>query len=369
MTNKICVYAICKNESKHIERWLSTVCEADYVVILDTGSTDGCYEKLAADPRVTRIEQKIYNPWRFDEARNDSMKLVPDDANILMAVDLDEYFEPGWAKIVRDNWDSNKYRRGFYRMAWSLTSDGSPTNMFTYDKIHDRSFYWIFPVHEVLTTDTPLTNEQILNFGDSIKMFHNQDLSKPRPYMDLLKLRRDEHPEEVLGQYLLAREYAHYEDYDNGLKEFLKMLEMPNAYSEMMVMISALGMIGDIYRVKQDRTSAVKYYLRAIELDPSYREAYLCIGEIYNELGLYRSAKAIVEESLEKSHQHFDWAERGSTWREKAWDVLSVSCFFLGEYQNAVQYAKKALEYEPNDVRLNKNYAAMLEQYVKTLNA
>ena len=27
--------------------------EADYIVVLDTGSTDGTYEKLQQDPRVT----------------------------------------------------------------------------------------------------------------------------------------------------------------------------------------------------------------------------------------------------------------------------------------------------------------------------
>lgn len=58
--NKICVYAICKNEIKHIERWLASVSEADYVVVLDTGSTDSSYETLCNDKRVTRVEQKIF---------------------------------------------------------------------------------------------------------------------------------------------------------------------------------------------------------------------------------------------------------------------------------------------------------------------
>ena len=43
---KICVYAICKNESKFISQWLDNMSEADYIVVLDTGSTDGTYEYL-----------------------------------------------------------------------------------------------------------------------------------------------------------------------------------------------------------------------------------------------------------------------------------------------------------------------------------
>ena len=37
---KLCVYAICKNEEKFVERWLDAVDEADYITVLDTGSTD-----------------------------------------------------------------------------------------------------------------------------------------------------------------------------------------------------------------------------------------------------------------------------------------------------------------------------------------
>jgi len=53
---KICIYAICKNEMKFVETWLNNMSEADYIVVLDTGSTDGTYEYLQKDPRVTRVE-------------------------------------------------------------------------------------------------------------------------------------------------------------------------------------------------------------------------------------------------------------------------------------------------------------------------
>ena len=32
---KICVYAICKNEEKFVDRWYNTVKEADKVIVLD----------------------------------------------------------------------------------------------------------------------------------------------------------------------------------------------------------------------------------------------------------------------------------------------------------------------------------------------
>ena len=35
---KVCVYAICKNEAKFVRRWMDSMREADWVVVLDTGS-------------------------------------------------------------------------------------------------------------------------------------------------------------------------------------------------------------------------------------------------------------------------------------------------------------------------------------------
>ena len=43
---KICVYAICKNEEKFVDRWIKNVKEADEVYVLDTGSTDNTVQKL-----------------------------------------------------------------------------------------------------------------------------------------------------------------------------------------------------------------------------------------------------------------------------------------------------------------------------------
>ena len=46
MDKKICVYAIAKNEIKFIDRWYNSVKEADYICVLDTGSSDGSFEKF-----------------------------------------------------------------------------------------------------------------------------------------------------------------------------------------------------------------------------------------------------------------------------------------------------------------------------------
>ena len=75
---KVAVYTIALNEEQFVERWYNSVKdEADYLLIADTGSTDGTVEKARAlGINVVSIWVK---PWRFDQGRNASLALVPPD--------------------------------------------------------------------------------------------------------------------------------------------------------------------------------------------------------------------------------------------------------------------------------------------------
>ena len=170
----ICVYAISKNEEKHVRLWMESMKEADQIVVLDTGSADQTVpllRELGADV----FEEKI-TPWRFDTARNRSLALVPDDVDICVCVDLDERFEPGWRDKLVAVWQPDT-SRARYRYTWSFNPDGSEGCVFWIDKIHARKgFTWEHPVHEVLvyTGNTPY---QIID-ADGIQLNHYPDPTK-----------------------------------------------------------------------------------------------------------------------------------------------------------------------------------------------
>ena len=95
---RVYVYAICKNERAFAARWMQSMREADGVYVLDTGSTDDTVAKLTALGAQVTVER--IDPWRFDTARNRSLALVPEDADICVCTDLDEVFEKGWRKLL-----------------------------------------------------------------------------------------------------------------------------------------------------------------------------------------------------------------------------------------------------------------------------
>ena len=145
---KICVYAIAKNEEQFVDRWMDSMREADWVCVLDTGSTDRTVEKLADRGAVVR--QEAVSPWRFDAARNRSMELIPPDTDICVCTDLDEVFRPGWRKLLENAWEPGAEQLR-YTYIWSFGPRGTPGTTFLQEKIHAPGvFRWHHPVHEVL---------------------------------------------------------------------------------------------------------------------------------------------------------------------------------------------------------------------------
>lgn len=369
MSVKICVYAICKNESKFVKKWLDSMQEADSIVVLDTGSEDGTYSLLKSDPRVTKVRRKQITPWRFDVARNESLKLVPKDADVLICTDLDEVFEPGWADKVRAAWKPGVTTRGRYAYAWSHNEVGEPQDVFKYDKMHGRGYHWIYPVHEVLFPDDG-TVEVGLDFGQTVYLHHYPDREKDRKfYFDLLGLACEENPDDSHVRLLYAREFLLKDDPERALKEYLGVLEMPDVLTptKRLVRLSAILHIALLYEGMRDFDNAIKYANAFIQIDPTYRDPYLVLGEIYNGLKMPTMAEAVCEAALQYGRQHLDWVEMATTYLGWPYDVLSVAQGSLGKIDAALANVEKARKHAPSDPRLIRNENIFLKAKVKLL--
>lgn len=211
---KICVYAICKDEAQFVSRWVDSMSEADEIYVLDTGSTDQTVALLKE--RGVIVEQKVITPWRFDVARNESLKLVPEDCDVCVCTDLDEVLEPGWRQVIEKLWKKG-VTRGNYRYTWSFNEDGTEGSVFDYDKIHTRHHYrWTHPVHEVLEYLGEGMERVVYLTG--IQLNHYPDRTKSRgQYLPLLELSVKEKPNDDRNVHYLGREYFYYNRYDEAI--------------------------------------------------------------------------------------------------------------------------------------------------------
>ena len=137
--SKIAIYGICKNEIKFLERCFKPVANADYIIITDTGSTDGTLEKLEQLKKQysqLQVFQETIDPWRFDVARNIAMSHVPADADILVSIDMDDVFPKNWRQIIEE--DFNKGYNKIYGLYQYYDNDGNKGDMVHLDRVSNQ---------------------------------------------------------------------------------------------------------------------------------------------------------------------------------------------------------------------------------------
>ncbi len=347
---KICVYAIAKNESKFIERWYNSVKEADYVCVLDTGSTDDTFEKLKNLNVITK--QKKYKQFRFDTARNDSMKLIPNDADICVCIDIDEVFVSGWAKKLKEQWKENT-TQARYRYTWNFNEDGSEGIVFMSEKIHKNNFFkWKHPVHEVLTP-THYFQNNIINIP-TIQVNHLADTKKSRSsYLPLLELSVKENPTDDRNVHYLGREYMFYGKYDEAIKTLKKHLALPNSLWKL-ERSASLRYIANCYKHKNDLTNQEKYLHLAILEANSIREPYFELAVFYYEQNNYLKSAFIFEEMLKINNRELNYMSSPICWGSLPYDYLSMCYYHLKDFKKAISNIEIAIKLN-SDERLKNN--------------
>ena len=357
MNKKICVYAIAKNESKFIERWYNSVKEADYICVLDTGSTDTSFEKFKELGII--VEQKIYENFRFDEARNDSMKLIPDDAEICVSIDIDEYFEPGWSTILKNNWTENTGRVR-YRYTWNFNPDGSEGIVFMADKIHKNKYYkWKNPVHEILV---PTTDKNLITIDlPNIQLNHKADNTKSRAsYLPLLEMSVKENPNDDRNTHYLAREYMFHKEYDKAIEMFIKHLNLPTAIWDI-ERAASLRYIANCYKYKGEPLNQ-EYYLMLAILEADYvRESYYELAIKYFENKDFIKSAFVFNEMLKIQNRQINYMSMPECWGSLPYDYLSICYYEIGDYKRALSAVEKAIILNPNEKRLIENKKIFLD--------
>ena len=358
MDNKICVYAITKNEEKFVEKWYNSMKEADSIVVLDTGSTDNTVSKLRELGVTVKVE--VIDPWRFDVARNKAMELVPDDCNILLSTDLDEVLEKGWSKPLREKWIEGKHERGVYKYSWSHLPDGSSGRVFRYDKIHSRNWIWKAPVHELLyninTNSNKYYHDQVLDLFDEMHLHHYPDKTKSRSsYLPLLELRVKENPDDYYGRIYLAHEYYYRGKYENAINLLNNILDNYKDNYTTLEKASCYLFMGDSYNKLGDTSKAIKAYNAAIKLDPTYIEPYINLSKVLIDIKDFELAEFYMKRGISRSYRHYTWLERDISWSYEPWDILCIASYYAGHKKDSIVYALKALQFEPDNDRLKSN--------------
>lgn len=354
---KIAIYAICKNEEKFARRWVQSARAADGIFVLDTGSEDKTVDILRS--MGVTVKQKIYSPWRFDIARNESLEMVPKDFDICICLDLDEVLGNNWREILEKNW-SEGVTRARYTFAREHNPDGSVKKTHPIEKIHSRNDYiWIHPVHEVL---------HYIGSGEEKKIFiwdlvvhHFPDPNKPRTqYLPLLELSAQENPDSSSVIFWLGREYMYYGHYDKSIQTLLRHLSLPAATWDE-ERSASMRFIGYCYAKKGDIEQAKSWYLRAAAECPNVREPYLELCKLAYQKQDWPLCLFAAERASKIIRPSGTYLVENEAWGSAIYDYGSIAAYRMGMYSHSLKLVKIAAALSPEDKRIKENLKLIAE--------
>lgn len=351
---QIAVYAISKNEEKFVERFCKSCEDADFVLIADTGSTDGTVEK-ARECGAT-VHSIHISPWRFDLARNSALALVPNSIDICISLDLDEVMEPGWRDEIERIWEPGKTTNLWYLFDWGCGI------RFPYHKIHSRhGYHWHHPCHEDIRIDARI--KEVCARTDKLLVSHHPDPTKSRgQYMEILEVAVKEDDREPTHYFYYSRELTFYRRWEEAKVALQKYLSM-DAASNQNERCYAQRLMAKCYSETGDLGAAERWLHQACSEAPNTREPWCELAMLMYQQQRWEECLAMSLRALKIKDKSLVYTCDPSVWGHWPNDLAAISAFRLELYHLAEKHGRMALGLSPEDERLKAN----LEYYMSAL--
>jgi glycosyltransferase involved in cell wall biosynthesis len=344
---KVAIYTIALNEAPNAERWAESAKDADYRIVADTGSTDDTVERLT---RAGVIVHRIaIRPWRFDDARNAAMALIPADVDVCGSMDMDRWLADGWRSKLEAAWQAETtalFCRTVYRAS---IDDPTPLRSWPTKNFHARWGYaYRRPVHESLVFSW---DQEVTTACDDIVMYEVQDLSKPtrQQYLPLMEVAHREDPDDSQICFWLAREYLWAKRPEEGVALLERYLGLPTSTwaderSEAMRFLASM---------QPDKTLA---WLDKARIEASHRrEIWLDLAEQLHAKEDWLNLFWACSNGIEKTHRTNSYLDDGACWGFRLFDLGAIAAWHLNAMDRAVEWGQKALEFDPENQRLKNN--------------
>jgi glycosyltransferase involved in cell wall biosynthesis len=291
---RVAIYAIALNEIAHVPRFLAACADADAIVVADTGSTDGTRDALRDGGAITHAI--AIRPWRFDDARNAALALVPVDIDVCIAIDLDEMPGPGWRAALERAW-TPETTLGRYRYITAHLPNEAPAVELSGAKIHRRFGYrWRYPCHEYVVPDRLPEHKETWLPG--VRIDHWPDSAKSRSgYVALLEAAVAEAPDDPRNVFLLGRDMVFEKRWEDGEAVLKRFLGLPRARSPWH-RAAAWRLIARCRAANGDTAEAIGCLRVGLRIAPGLRDLWLDLADMHARLEQWDASYAASRKGL-----------------------------------------------------------------------
>ena len=351
---KIGIYAPALNESKNASAWADSCAEADCRVVIDTGSKDNT-KQLLLDKGVT-VYDVLISPWRFDDAYNIAMSLLPADIDVCICLHMDERLEAGWRDKLEQAWTPETTRLR-YTYVWSWTAPGVPGRIWSGDRIHARrGLRWMGATHEGLCARLPEVQSTCMD----LRILHFPEHKSKSGDLPLLLEAVRENPTDARMRAYLGRQYMYEGMKDECIRTYKEFLTMPCWNVERGLAMQNLASVD---------TDNREYWLKLASIEtPTHREPLVELSRYYYTQSNWNECYKYALRALTIVHNPMDYTCSDEAWGWLPHDLASISGWNLGLRQESLEHAQRAVAISPNDTRLQNNLE-IIRQWMSNVRA
>ncbi len=349
---KIAVYAICLNEAAFVRRFMESTAGADLVSVADTGSTDGTPERLAELGAV--VHRIRIDPWRFDDARNATLALLPGDVDVCISLDLDTILHPGWRQVIERAW-TGEVNQLNYTQIWARTPTGNP-RQFLDNRIHARrGFRWSGPCHEYVVPSG--VEVRAATAADLVmEQLHDPDKSRGQ-YLPMLEMAAREQPHERRHAHYLGREYSLHGRTQEAVAEFERYLAFEPALFSAERSIT-VRLLAECERTLGRHERSIALFRQAVDENPALRGAWTDLAFAHYQAEAWGACYDAARQAAARPDGVNEYGEE--SWCGVLPEDLAAICGWrLGHFQDALRYGRTALALAPGVERIRLNVEKM----------
>lgn len=368
---------IVKNEEKNIERalsWGKTVVSEQIVV--DTGSTDRTVEiakKMGA--------QVYFFPWQDDFSLAKNFAISKCRYPWIAMLDADEYFSEQDAKKMKEYIalvEKDPKVHGLRTAIADIDPNGQVVSLDSTVRLfrNREDIRYRRAIHEQLC----LTNGEDFrsaNCGNNLTVLHTgyqaEVLSKKlkeNRNINLLLKELEKNPEEFDLYVYLGMEYAFRKKWKEAMMQYKKFYAFFPEKQEKYKAVFSMALsahLRALYQLSEEEETkgqdchtkrqallcdAEELLKKGREFLPESTDYLYQIAMLYYRNGFYENALSLLLEYLEKKEkeQNTVFSKEALSEMLSVYGMLADSCFRLGKYREAVQYATAVLQSDPKQV-------------------